>query len=150
MTVDAIPIKPDEVTGVSLVCDFCGCGLIDYPPVCPGCGCELDYRDLIIKESEEKCMICFCCGSDYDEKNRDPVVDLMEEHEGSDEDATVIHVTKIHYAGSTLKLCPACTRACAIGIALNSQNLQFMEDLEFEDDEPVADLSQGEPNNAQE
>ena len=47
--------------------------------------------------------------------------------------------------GKTLKLCPTCTRACAIGITLNSQNLRLTEDLEFEEDEQDADISEDKP-----
>ena len=46
MIVDVIPLD----NGL-LVCDFCGCEIIcddcgDMPETCPGCGNELDYRDV--------------------------------------------------------------------------------------------------------
>ena len=83
-------------------------------------------------------MICFCCGSEYDETARESVIDLVAVPKEADpetaKEVDVIHTQCIRFEGKVLKLCPACTRACAIGIAITSDNLSLIEEVEYEED----------------
>ena len=90
-------------------------------------------------------MVCFGCGDEYDPNARETVIELVSVPGYTEEEGTPANTKKIRIGGKTLKLCPACTRACAIGIALNSQNLRLTEDLEFEEDEQDADISEDKP-----
>jgi len=60
MTVDVIPLD----NGL-LVCDCCGTGLFcddcgDMPEKCPGCGNELDYKDIETKSLSEPEFLEWC------------------------------------------------------------------------------------------
>lgn len=60
MIVDVIPLN----NGL-LVCEFCGTGIFcneygDMPDVCPGCGCELDYKDIETKSLSEPEFLEWC------------------------------------------------------------------------------------------
>lgn len=90
-------------------------------------------------------MICFGCGDEYDPNTRETVIELVSVPDDPEEEETTVNTKKLRMFGKTLKLCPACTRACAIGITLNSQNLWLTEDLEFEEDEQDADISEDKP-----
>lgn len=90
-------------------------------------------------------MICFGCGEEYDPNVRETVIELVSAPDDPEEEDTAVNTKAIRMDGRTLKLCPACTRACAIGITLNSQNLRLTEDLEFEEDEQDADISEDKP-----
>jgi len=90
-------------------------------------------------------MICFGCGEEYDPNVRETVIELVSVPDDPEEEETPVNTKKLRMFGKTLKLCPACTRACAIGITLNSQNLRLTEDLEFEEDEQDADISEDKP-----
>lgn len=90
-------------------------------------------------------MICFGCGEEYDPNVRETVIGLVSVPDDPEEEETTVNTKKIRMGGKTLKLCPACTRACAIGITLNSQNLRLTEDLEFEEDEQDTDISEDKP-----
>ena len=83
-------------------------------------------------------MICFCCGAEYDETAREPVIDMIAVPDGVEpetaKEVDVIHTQCIRFEGKVLKLCPACTRACAIGIAITSDNLSLMEEVEYEEE----------------
>lgn len=90
-------------------------------------------------------MICFGCGEEYDPNVRETVIELVSVPDDPEEEDTAVNTKAIRMDGRTLKLCPACTRACAIGITLNSRNLRLTEDLEFEEDEQDADISEDKP-----
>lgn len=89
-------------------------------------------------------MICFGCGDEYDPNARTVVIELASMPDNPEEERPVVDVKSIRF-GKTLKLCPACTRACAIGIAITSGNLSLTEEVEFEEDEQDADLSEDKP-----
>lgn len=83
-------------------------------------------------------MICFCCGAEYDETAREPVIDMIAMPDGDEPETAkeidVIHTKSVRFGGKVLKLCPTCTRACAIGIAITSDNLSLIEEVEYEED----------------
>ena len=89
-------------------------------------------------------MICFGCGEEYDPNARETVIELVSVPDDPYGEPPVVDVKSIRF-GKTLKLCPACTRACAIGIAITSDNLALTKELEFEEDEQDADLSEDKP-----
>lgn len=94
-------------------------------------------------------MICFCCGAEYDETARETVIDVIfhaDDPEATEEkEVEISHTKSIRFGGKVLKLCPACTRACTIGIVLNGDNMSLVEELEFEEDEQNADISEDKP-----
>ena len=78
-------------------------------------------------------MKCFLCGARYNPEKRSAVtfLDIPEQE--------MRPLTRIASGGDTLKLCPACTKAAALGVYLsqigNENAFNWTEDIEFEENE---------------
>lgn len=79
-------------------------------------------------------MKCFLCGARYNPEKRSAVAFLDTLANGD-----MCPLTRISFGGYTLKLCPACTKAAALGVYLsqigNENAFDWTEDIEFEENE---------------
>lgn len=84
-------------------------------------------------------MKCFLCGTEYDPGDRYPVAMVSSPNsEDPSPDPVPVKYVQMH-DGRILKLCPACTRAVTLGITLNSDNLLWDMEIEFEETEADSD-----------
>lgn len=78
-------------------------------------------------------MKCFLCGARYNPEKRSAVTLL--DIPGQE----MRPLTRIASGGYTLRLCPACTKAAALGVYLsqigNENAFDWTEDIEFEENE---------------
>lgn len=79
-------------------------------------------------------MKCFLCGTRYNPEKRGVVAFLDTPANGD-----MCPLTRINVGGNTLRLCPVCTKAAALGIYLsqiqNEDSFHWTEDILYEEDE---------------
>lgn len=77
---------------------------------------------------------CFLCGARYSPQNRETVAYL-----GTPESEEATGVVMLSIRQKVLRLCPACVKAAAFGIALdelsNENGIRWLGDIEYEGDD---------------